>query len=114
MSGIVNSLQYCYFNSLMQCLSNVARVQRLLEEHTQMLEEGEGMKFHVSINIHYKINEGNFQHIFSEEIFYAMCNCAISFNQSTSIVSDVLCGISCTLCEKSLQDLSFNVMLYQC
>ena len=42
------------FNSLMQCLSNVARVQRLLEEHTQMLEEGEGMKFHVSINIHYK------------------------------------------------------------
>ena len=63
MSGIVNSLHYCYFNSLMQCLSNVARVQRLLEEHMQMLEEGEGMKFHISINI-----SGNFQHIFSEEI----------------------------------------------
>ena len=44
MSGIVNSSQYCYFNSLVQCLSNTARVQQLLEEHTQTLEEGEGMK----------------------------------------------------------------------
>ena len=54
MSGIVNSSQYCYFNSLMQCLSNIARVQRLLEEHMQTLKEGEGMKFHVSMNIHYE------------------------------------------------------------
>ena len=54
MSGTVNSSQYCYFNSLMQCLSNIARVQRLLEEHTQMLEEGEGMKFNVLINIQYE------------------------------------------------------------
>ena len=46
MSSIVNSSQYCYFNSLAQCLSNVAIVHRLLEEHTQMLEQGEGMKVH--------------------------------------------------------------------
>ena len=44
MSGIVNGSQYCYFNSLVQCLSNIARVQQLLEEHIQPLEEGEGMK----------------------------------------------------------------------
>ena len=46
MSGIVNGSQYCYFSSLVQCLSNIARVQQLLEEYTQMLEEGEGMKCH--------------------------------------------------------------------
>ena len=54
MSGIVNSSQYCYFNSLIQCLSNISRFQGLLEEHTSTLEEGEGMKLHYSVNIQCK------------------------------------------------------------
>ena len=54
MSGIVNSSQYCYFNSLIQCLSNISRFQGLLEEHTSTLEQGEGMKMHYSVNIQCK------------------------------------------------------------
>ena len=46
MSGIVNNSQYCYFNSLIQCLSNISRLQGLLEEHTSTLEQGEGNKMH--------------------------------------------------------------------
>ena len=42
MSGIVNSSQYCFFNSLIQSISNVYNVHRLLSEHVQSLEEGEG------------------------------------------------------------------------
>ena len=54
MSGIVNTSQYCYFNSLIQCLSNISHLQGLLEEHTSTLEEGEGMKMHNSLNIQCK------------------------------------------------------------
>ena len=54
MSGIVNSSQYCYFNALIQCLSNISRLQGLLEEHTSSLEQGEGMKMHNSLNIQWK------------------------------------------------------------
>ena len=54
MSGIVNSSQYCYFNSLIQCLSNISCFQGLLEEHTSTLEQREGMKMHYSVNIQCK------------------------------------------------------------
>ena len=54
MSGILNSSQYCYFNSLIQCLSNISRLQGLLEEHTSTLEQGEGKEMHNSLNIQCK------------------------------------------------------------
>ena len=42
MSGIVNSGQYCFFNALVQSLSNVHNVHRLLSEHVHSREESEG------------------------------------------------------------------------
>ena len=40
MSGLVNSNLYCYFNSLIQSLSNCSNVQRLLQEHSTTIETG--------------------------------------------------------------------------
>ena len=51
MSGIVNSGQYCFFNALIQSLSNVYNIHRLLREHVHCLEEGEGKSFRFYINI---------------------------------------------------------------
>ena len=38
MSGLVNSGLYCYFNALIQSLSNSSNVHRLLQEHGNALE----------------------------------------------------------------------------
>ena len=51
MSGIVNSGQYCFFNALIQSLSNVYNIHRLLREHVHCLEEGEGKSFRFYMNI---------------------------------------------------------------
>ena len=51
MSGIVNSGQYCFFNALIQSLSNVYNIHRLLREHVHTLEEDEGKYFTFYINI---------------------------------------------------------------
>ena len=40
MSGLVNSGLYCYFNSLLQLLSNCSNIQRLLQEHSTTIETG--------------------------------------------------------------------------
>ena len=39
-SGLENSGLYCYFNSLIQSLSNCSNVQRLLQEHSTTIETG--------------------------------------------------------------------------
>jgi len=38
-SGILNSGQYCYFSSLIQCLSINLDVRQSLEEHLEAVEE---------------------------------------------------------------------------
>ena len=45
MSGLVNSSLYCYFNSLIQSLSNCSNVQRLLQEHSTTIETGSLIRF---------------------------------------------------------------------
>ena len=42
MSGLINSSQYCYFNSLMQVFANILPVRILLREHMDTVENDAG------------------------------------------------------------------------
>ena len=54
MSGLVNSGLYCYFNALIQSLSNSSNVHRLLQEHGNVLERGDSKFLSFYGNIHEK------------------------------------------------------------
>ena len=41
----------CFFNALIQSLSNIYNIHRPLREHVHCLEEGEGKSFRFYINI---------------------------------------------------------------
>ena len=54
MSGLVNSGLYCYFNALIQSLSNSINVHHLLQEHGNALELGDSKFLSFYGNIHEK------------------------------------------------------------
>ena len=38
MAGIINTGQYCYFSTVIQCLANNVAVRHLLDEHMMSIE----------------------------------------------------------------------------
>ena len=95
MSGLVNSGLYCYFNALIQSLSNSNNVHHLLQEHGNALERGDSKFLSFYGNIHEKyLPKKFFRKICAKYSVDASKNVDLELFQFILVVHDVYWRIS--------------------
>ena len=95
MSGLVNSGLYCYFNALIQSLSNSSNIHHLLQEQGNALECGDSKFLSFYGNIHEKYLPKTFvRKIRAKYSMDALKNVDLELFQFILVVHDVYWRIS--------------------
>ena len=99
MSGLVNSGLYCYFNTLIQSLSNSSNIHHLLQEHRNALEHGDSKFLSFYGNIHEIYLPKKFvRKIPAKYLMDALKNVDLELFQFILVVHDVYWRISWAIC----------------